>query len=384
MHRLAHRIGLPSALTLAAVLVGTGPGVASASACGNWTGVPPVNPTAQGDTLSAVAMPSPCSAWAVGTYFSNTYTTLVEHWNGTRWTVAPSASPGGPSHLSGVAAARGARPWAVGAYNNGTAIQTLIETPEGGVWTQVPSPNPGGPNNNNTLTAVSATSATRAWAVGDYSTSAGSPLLSLIEHWNGTVWRRVRSPNPGPGGNALNGVAAITATDAWAVGETTNSKAVGQTLILRWNGQAWKRVASPNPAGSVLSVLNAVIAISGSSAWAVGSQLIGGTWQPLIEHWNGQAWKSVRAPGAGPSVRTQLEGVTVISARDAWAVGNYGNSAIHTLVEHWNGKAWRRMSSPSPGSVAEFFGVASSGTSVWAVGFENSSGDAQTLAVHCC
>ena len=386
MHRLAHRIGLPAALILAAVLVGTGPGVASASACGNWTGVPPVNPTAQGDTLNAVAMPSPCSAWAVGTYFTNSaFKTLVEHWNGTRWTITPSGSPGILSHLSGVAAARGARPWAVGAYNSGTAIQTLIETPEGGVWTQVSSPDPGGPNNNNTLTAVAATSATRAWAVGNYSTSTSGPNLTLIERWNGTVWRRVRSPDPGSGGNSLTGVAAISATDAWAVGVTTDSKAVGQTLILRWNGQAWKRVPSPNPAGpAVDTILTAVAAVSGSSAWAVGRQFINGTWQALILHWNGKAWKSMHAPGPGPSVGTELEGVTAISASDAWAVGSYGSSVIHTLIEHWNGKAWRRLPSPSPGSVAELLGVASSRTSLWAVGDQNSSGNAQTLAVHCC
>jgi len=161
---------------------------------------------------------------------------------------------------------------------------------------------------------------------------------------------------------------------------------VTQTLILHWNGHGWKRMPSPNPAGSAHgNSLLAVAADSASSAWAVGLQFKNGVWQSLIERWNGTSWKNVRAPGPGPSTPSQLNSVTAISARDAWAVGSYGNSgARHTLIEHWNGKAWHRMPSPSPGVEASLFGAASSGTSVWSVGSFTSGGPVQTLAVHCC
>jgi hypothetical protein len=82
-----------------------------------------------------------------------------------------------------------------------------------------------------------------------------------------------------------------------------------------------------------------------------------------------------------------LTGVTVISARDAWAVGSYGNPDQHTLIEHWNGKSWRLVRSPSPGLSAVTVGVASSGTTIWAVGSYSSDGPVgpfQLLAVHCC
>jgi len=59
---------------------------------------------------------------------------------------------------------------------------------------------------------------------------------TLIERWNGTGWTRVSSPNPA-GGSALIGVAATSATNAWAVGCTGNC---AKTLILHWNGTAWK------------------------------------------------------------------------------------------------------------------------------------------------
>ena len=39
----------------------------------------------------------------------------------------------------------------------------------------------------------------------------------------------------------LNGVAATSARNVWAVGGTNG----GKTLIVHWNGSAWRRVPSP-------------------------------------------------------------------------------------------------------------------------------------------
>ena len=81
------------------------------------------------------------------------------------------------------------------------------------------------------LSGVAAISATNAWAVG--STGTGK---TLIVHWNGKTWTRVPSP-----GGAFHGVAATSARSAWAVGSTSNGHHSSfQTLILRWNGTAWK------------------------------------------------------------------------------------------------------------------------------------------------
>jgi hypothetical protein len=47
---------------------------------------------------------------------------------------------------------------------------------------------------------------------------------------------------------ALCGVAAASASNAWAVGAAGNKR-----LILRWNGRGWKQVRSPTPVnGSTL------------------------------------------------------------------------------------------------------------------------------------
>ena len=123
------------------------------------------------------------------------------------------------------------------------------------------------------LRGVAATSATNAWAVG----FTGSK--TLLVHWNGRTWAQVPSP-----GGALYGVAATSAGNAWAVGSTANSKG----LIERWNGRAWTQVPSAAPAGSVFY---GVAAVSARSVWVVGATGSGdGPTKTLVLRWNGATW----------------------------------------------------------------------------------------------
>src|ERR1051325_3364441 len=82
--------------------------------------------------------------------------------------------------------------------------------------TGVQPPNPGGPSNENMLGGVAVVPSCNAWAVGSYF----NRRKTLIEHWNGTAWRRGAAPKrAGPShGDALAGVAAASATNIWAVG----------------------------------------------------------------------------------------------------------------------------------------------------------------------
>jgi len=76
--------------------------------------------------------------------------------------------------------------------------------------------------------------------------SCGNPG-TLILHWDGTSWSMVPSPDPGPKGNLLSAVAAVSPSDAWAVGTYANSMcSEAATVILRWNGTKWSQVKSPN------------------------------------------------------------------------------------------------------------------------------------------
>lgn len=241
-----------------------------------------------------------------------------------------------------------------------------------GTWSIVSSPNAG--SSNNALYAVSAVSAGNVWAVGWYLDS-NNDSLTLIEHWDGSSWNVVSSPNPGSAYDILEGVAAISTNNIWAVASYSNNSnaSPSQTLIEHWNGKTWSVVSSPSP-GSEDNLLFGVSRIPGTNQlWAVGVYNNGNSpGQTLTEYWNGSSWNVVSSPTIG--VRAALDGVAAISTTNVWAVGNYSNSTYtdQTLVEHWDGTTWSVVSRPSPASAYNvLLGVTRVvGTSkVWAVGY---------------
>src|SRR5262249_18000647 len=87
-----------------------------------------------------------------------------------------------------------------------------------------------------------------ASALGVARSARGSQAPSLILHWDGARWTQVPSPNPGSVQDLLFGVAATSASNAWAVGFSESGGADSdQTLIERWDGSSWTQVPSPNP-----------------------------------------------------------------------------------------------------------------------------------------
>lgn len=120
------------------------------------------------------------------------------------------------------------------------------------------------------------------WAVGYYRGS------TLIEHWNGSAWSIVSSPNPGTDDNMLNGVAAAGPNDAWAVGYyIDNITGNRQTLIEHWNGNVWSIVSGANPGTSANQFSGVAIAGPGD-VWAGGfyQDQSPTTLRPLIERYN--------------------------------------------------------------------------------------------------
>ena len=228
-------------------------------------------------------------------------------------------SPAG-STLYSVAATSAGNAWAVGWTASSTHTSTLIVRWNGTAWKRVPSPSPGKEGYLDGLNSVAATSARDAWAVGCTGYAATGCAKAIILQWNGTAWKQAPSPGLGVGPD-LEGVAATSARDVWAVG--FNSAV--QAIILHWNGTAWKRVPSPP------EVLSGVAATSATNAWAVA---LGG----VTLHWNGTAWLKV----PNPSPPCCLYAVAATSARSAWAVGGRSipPSTIRTLILHWNGKTW--------------------------------------------
>src|SRR5262249_26684318 len=206
--------------------------------------------------------------------------TLILHWNGTAWQQVASPVQKFDGYLAGVAATSASNAWAVGSPAVVGPPFILHWSWTG--WQQVAIPIPG---KGDILTGVAATSATNASAVGSsFPTNRPRALHTLILHWNGTAWQQVASPTPNPGdNNFLQDVAATSASDAWAVGYYFITTGVTHTLIEHWNGTAWRRVKSPDPS-STKNVLTGVAASSATNAWAVGSYKSGTVWRTLALH----------------------------------------------------------------------------------------------------
>jgi len=369
------------AASVAMLAAGAGSGTALAA-----------SPKPNNDYLGAVTTAPGGTAWAVGLYVINPALTkaLIERWNGSSWRLVPSPTVGGPTasnYLNSVAAPSSSSAWAVG-FVRTSSDRSLILHWNGKSWRSVTSPSPGG-SAASYLNGVTAASGSNAWAVGYYRVK-NDVARTLILHWNGRTWMQVNSPNPGgAGGSYLTGVAAVSRSSAWAVGNyyIGGPSGVRRTLALHWNGRAWKQVPSPNPGGiSHDNSFSGVAVASATSVWAAGDQTNGTKLLTLIEHWNGKSWKPVASPN-GPSTANFLYSVAAPSPSAAFAVGYFGNGVTYlTLAEHWNGRSWDKVSSPSPSGI---FGVsllggitAVSATDAWAVGHYNGSAAARTLILH--
>lgn len=163
-------------------------------------------------------------------------------------------------------------------------------------------------------------------------------FLLAIGNVTGGDWQVVSSPNGTKAINELHGVSAVADNDVWAVGASYDTERVtALTLIEHWNGTQWSVVPSPNPS-STTNVLNAVAAVATNDVWAVGIAATGSN-PILIIHWNGTAWSVVPNPNSSMPL-SNLAALAVISTNDVWAVGTGTISdEAGTATLHWDGTA---------------------------------------------
>jgi hypothetical protein len=275
-----------AAVALLALAVGGAPSTAAAgSTCA---------PVPASASLSGVTAVSQSDAWAVGAAGTQT---LIVRLNGASWCDVSAPIPGS---LSAIPATSASNAWAVGEDRAG---QTLIVHWNGTSWQRQPSPNPGQPALSEALYAIAATSSSNAWAVGN-SESVTAHYRALILHWNGTAWKAMASPMPSGGFANLLAATATSASDAWAAAIYTTG-VVPHTLLSQWNGRAWKIVNS----GLLGSFLGGMAAVSKTRVWAVGDNVdsVGG-FDTLVIRWNGHTWRQGQHSGQAGVVRAPPRG----------------------------------------------------------------------------
>jgi hypothetical protein len=340
-----------------------------------WSLITSANTSAtQQNFLNDVTCASASDCWSVGYYNNGSVAqTLIEHWNGTSWSIVPSpnTSPTQNNYLFGVTCTSAANCLAAVYYYTGSSVaQTLIERWNGTSWSIVLSNNTS-LTQNNYLFGVTCASAANCWAVG-YFFNGGSNQ-ALIERWDGTSWAIAASPSAA---GSLYGVTCSSVSQCWAVGAFFPGSHA-QTLIERWDGTSWASVSSANSSSTQDNYLTGVTCASASDCWAVGYYDPTGTGDvglPIIERLNGppsNSWSIFTSPNIGI---TYLTGVTCASSSECWAVG-YGidpdasNPTYYTLIEQWNGSSWQFVGSPNKPNDNYLSGVAcASASQCWAVG----------------
>jgi hypothetical protein len=238
---------------------------------------------------------------------------------------------------------------------------------------------------SNVLNAVGARTSTDAWAVGNFlGPNDDDGQVILAEHWNGSAWSQVPTPNVVRFDEKLNAVSAAAPSDVWAVGSTNRiGFAHTDPLAAHWDGTSWTVIPTPATTGGAKSILFGVANLGGGNAWAVGRSAANGG---LVEHWDGAAWTIVPTPTPAAPAGSTFSGstLTAVSARtanDIWAVGSFSatkgtTSNSFTLTMHWNGSAWTIVPSPNPATASPINGVRQtlngvveiSPTDAWAVG----------------
>jgi hypothetical protein len=306
-----------------------------------WTAFPA--PMIKGDNnsfLQGVVAISPTLAWAAGNVTDGAHPgQVIERWDGSKWSLFPGPKFGKKDRADVFAMTSSSANdvWAIGSLVNlGTgSVSPLFEHWNGTAWTATT-----GESSNEFLFGASADAANDAWAVGF---NGSDNIETSAMHWDGTNWKRVATPNVGEGTNKLNAVLALAPNDVWAVGFSTTvappREAAKLTLIEHFDGTKWAVVPSPNVGPNSASQSNRLLGLTANSAndiWAFGSYFAAdgsGHQMTLLLHWDGTSWTI--APSPSPSKGgfpcDLLWAGVVSSPRDMWILGSVhdGSLAIH-------------------------------------------------------
>ena len=261
--------------------------------------------------LADVAVLSPTDAWTVGLHHSHGF---IEHWDGRRWS---RNGISGVGDLQAVAGISSRDVWTVGGEESYVSLHW-----DGNRWRRVTlaSPAQSAPplsslgssstRPSESVWDVAAISHRDGWAVG-----GNDGLLTV--HWNGHRWKAHLGPNVGDQLSWLISVAALSASDVWAVGVAVNGLSLHEPVVYRWNGKKWRSAAVPPIDGE----LDGIVARSPTEIWTVGwdDPVLGGR-GGTISRWNGRKWRAKEVGAA-----TKLVAIAADKRTHVWAVGSIGN-----------------------------------------------------------
>ncbi len=282
-------------------------------------------------SLRGIVEFAPDDVWAVGEQQTSGMPShpLTLHWNGTSWQniAGPDAATGGKNALVAVSGTAANDVWAVGfSVPLQGPIAPLIEHWNGTQWSIIHL----SITSSLQFTSIKAITGKDAWAVGyEYGTHAGKNFIQPVtEHWNGSQWSAVANPDlSANGGGSLYSINGDSASDLWAVGSLNNGSGM---LAEHWDGSRWSIITSPAVPPSNSNWL-ASVAVSGpNNVWAVGR--VGSSqsgFQPFVEHWDGHQWQMMQDPTENAG---ELDNIVLVG-QQFWIVGLPRTSGGHAFIE---------------------------------------------------
>ena len=338
-------------------------------------------------SLDGLSCTSTYDCTAVGSYQTATggQQPLTERWNGIAWSIPPTTRPTGSNNvaLSGVSCTSPTACTAVGAFEQRDRTIALVERWDGTRWS-LQNSNPAR-DTDTAFVGVSCTTATACTAVGLVDAGYGGPLIERWDgvRWSSQPTPAI----PDLESAELEDISCASTTSCVAVGNfTTQSDECLQPLVEVWDGSAWTAQPLPAVGGcnSDLAGLRGVSCTSLTLCTAVGyddrRESVIGTGTPLVENANGGTsglqstpdLTYLEDPWGGGGWFEDVSCTTTPTS--CVAVGTASSEIIaRPLVERWDGTAWRLQSMPKMPHDGGLFAVSCiSATACTAVGYDDS------------
>ena len=301
-------------------------------------------------------------------------TVVVRHWDGRAWRMVtpPKAYIDSPldQGVAAVAATSGTNAWVLAARGPDEVDYTDALHLTGNGWAAPV-------RLDAAIQTAVAPSPTQLWAFGEPSRS-GPP--GYFAHFNGRTWTRGSFPFNG------TATAARSATDVWVGGGGDGTAPLG---IEHWNGRRWHATPLPDlgvPSGDLLwATINGLADAGPGGVWADISTPDGTSGNrpgTIILRWDGKAWSRVAFPYAGgassPVASDGHGGIWLATASGA------GDNTIEWF-DHYAGGRWTRVRVPSgDGEQPEvlYLNPMSGTGSLWAAGQVDFADDGEAILTY--